>query len=62
MSLSGGEVTLCSDSSCLMLNTDGSVKYEGKFAESIYDIFPAARNGRYFLITGNYIEVLKFNE
>lgn len=58
----GGDFWLYSEKECLILRTEGKVKFEGEFHESVQAMSSAGTGDGYFIVTGDYIEEIKLKE
>lgn len=61
LSYQNGETILYSDEACIIFNSDGSEKFKTTFQENILNIFPTTKKDKYFLVSGNYITIIKLN-
>ena len=52
------EIIFYNYSGCLIINTAGTVRYQGQFADSVEGIFGISKN-KYYLVKGNKIEIIQ---
>ena len=62
MSFNDGEVILYSENNCVMLDSNGNLKFKNKFNDSIISVFPTDNKIKYYAILGKKLKVIKLNE
>lgn len=62
LSIEYGEIILYFDNKLLIVNSNGSIKYSGKFNERLIRVVGIGRNSMYFVILENKMEVIKLSE
>ena len=61
MELCNGEMTIYSGNRCRIFYPNGKIKYDGEGEENMVLVTRTHINDKYFVISGNHIDVIKFN-
>jgi len=56
--VNGNEVVFYNYAGCMIINTRGTVRYEGQFAESVEGVYGISAN-KYYLVKGNKIDLIQ---